>query len=207
LLNFVIFSSKVETRRRDYPLLLVKSVYVSFSFRILHPTPNSKSSVFLSEFWIPIVVVFWRENNMSSNSDAAAATVHAHGRLAMLAAHLLPSQLTHHGALHPLHLSSQLPPPPNLAGTLTVVDERTGKKYQLHVSKEGTVKASEFKKVTQSSSLKIFNFDLCFPRNFQFWKLGIHPFCSFHLCLIFCKMVFFLFLVAWWNHRWVGLWL
>ncbi|KAG5064676.1 hypothetical protein JHK85_005859 [Glycine max] len=84
---------------------------------------------------------------MSSNSDAAAATVHAHGRLAMLAAHLLPSQLTHHGALHPLHLSSQLPPPPNLAGTLTVVDERTGKKYQLHVSKEGTVKASEFKKI------------------------------------------------------------
>ncbi|KHN38302.1 Citrate synthase, glyoxysomal [Glycine soja] len=65
----------------------------------------------------------------------------------MLAAHLLPSQLTHHGALHPLHLSSQLPPPPNLAGTLTVVDERTGKKYQLHVSKEGTVKASEFKKI------------------------------------------------------------
>ncbi|KAG5053347.1 hypothetical protein JHK87_005545 [Glycine soja] len=84
---------------------------------------------------------------MSSNSDAAAATVHAHGRLAMLAAHLLPSQLTHHGALHPLHLSSQLPPPPNLAGTLTVVDERTGKKYQLHVSKEGTVKASDFKKI------------------------------------------------------------
>lgn len=102
---------------------------------------------------------------MSSNSDAAAATVHAHGRLAMLAAHLLPSQLTHHGALHPLHLSSQLPPPPNLAGTLTVVDERTGKKYQLHVSKEGTVKASDLKKVNFLLIHEIFNFDLCFLRN------------------------------------------
>lgn len=163
MLNFVIFSSKVETRRRDYPLLLVKSVYVSFSFRILHPTPNSKSSVFLSEFWIPIVVVFWREN-MSSNSDAAAATVHARGRLAMLAAHLLPFELTDHDALRPIPLSAQLPPT-NLAGSLTVVDDRTGKKYQLQVSKEGTVKASDLKKVNFLLIHEIFNFDLCFLRN------------------------------------------
>ncbi|KAH0651945.1 hypothetical protein KY285_031366 [Solanum tuberosum] len=39
-------------------------------------------------------------------------------------------------------------PPPNLKGNLTVIDERTGKKYQVPVTKEGTVKAIDFKKIT-----------------------------------------------------------
>ncbi|KAH0654584.1 hypothetical protein KY289_032262 [Solanum tuberosum] len=39
-------------------------------------------------------------------------------------------------------------PPPNLKGNLTVIDERTGKKYQVPVTKEGTVKATDFKKIT-----------------------------------------------------------
>ncbi|KAG4961940.1 hypothetical protein JHK84_039032 [Glycine max] len=90
---------------------------------------------------------------MSSNSDAAAATVHARGRLAMLAAHLLPFELTDHDALRPIPLSAQLPPT-NLAGSLTVVDDRTGKKYQLQVSKEGTVKASDLKKISTGKNDK-----------------------------------------------------
>ncbi|WVY92053.1 hypothetical protein V8G54_037567 [Vigna mungo] len=81
---------------------------------------------------------------MANNSDEAFAVL-ARGRLAMLAAHLRPFELTDHDVLHPLLLSAQFLPS-NLAGTLTVVDDRTGKKYQLQVSKEGTVRASDLKK-------------------------------------------------------------
>lgn len=33
------------------------------------------------------------------------------------------------------------------AGTLTIVDNRTGKKYEIGISEGGTVKATDFKKV------------------------------------------------------------
>jgi len=97
-----------------------------------------------------------------SNNPEEAMTVVARGRLAMLAAYLRPSELADHDVLHPLALSAQFLPL-NLAGTLTVVDDRTGKKYQLQVSKEGTVRASDLKKVfISSSSMKSFNFYLFF---------------------------------------------
>ncbi|QCE01688.1 citrate synthase [Vigna unguiculata] len=82
-----------------------------------------------------------------SNNPEEAMTVVARGRLAMLAAYLRPSELADHDVLHPLALSAQFLPL-NLAGTLTVVDDRTGKKYQLQVSKEGTVRASDLKKIS-----------------------------------------------------------
>jgi len=74
----------------------------------------------------------------------------ARNRLSTLTAHLLPSPTTSSAALlHPLHLSasSGISPPSNVKGTLTVVDERTGKKYSIEVSPDGTVKANDFKKV------------------------------------------------------------
>lgn len=73
----------------------------------------------------------------------------ARNRLATLAAHLFPSDAAATAAIQPFHLSaaSGASPPGNLKGTLTVVDERTGKKYQIDVSPEGTVRASDFKKV------------------------------------------------------------
>lgn len=70
--------------------------------------------------------------------------------MATLAAHLLPSDATSAAAiLHPHRLSAPTGdlPPANLKGTLTVVDERTGKKYQIEVTPDGTVRASDFKKV------------------------------------------------------------
>ncbi|KAJ6680312.1 CITRATE SYNTHASE [Salix purpurea] len=39
-------------------------------------------------------------------------------------------------------------PPGNLQGALTVIDERTGKKYRIPVSQDGTVKSSDFKKIS-----------------------------------------------------------
>lgn len=37
--------------------------------------------------------------------------------------------------------------PGNLSGSLMVGDSRTGKKYEVKISEEGTVKATDFKKV------------------------------------------------------------
>ncbi|KAK7385942.1 hypothetical protein VNO78_31939 [Psophocarpus tetragonolobus] len=91
---------------------------------------------------------------MSNNLDASSnSNVLARGRLAMLGAHLIPSELPHHDILQTLPLSAQLPPP-NLAGTLTLVDDRTGKSYQLQVSKDGTVKASDLKKISAGQNDK-----------------------------------------------------
>lgn len=45
--------------------------------------------------------------------------------------------------------SAALSPPPNLKGALKIIDERTGKKYQVPVTEEGTIKATDFKKVSK----------------------------------------------------------
>ncbi|XP_015973188.1 citrate synthase, glyoxysomal [Arachis duranensis] len=90
---------------------------------------------------------------MSTNSETA--TVVARGRLAMLTAHLRPSSADDvASALQPLRLSVQSSPPPNVKGTLTVVDERTGKKYTIEVSAEGTIKATDLKKITTGKNDK-----------------------------------------------------
>lgn len=78
----------------------------------------------------------------------------ARGRLAVLATHLstIPADppLTFSDVLEKSCVSSQslVPPPPNLKGSITIVDDRTGKNYQIPVSEDGTVKATDFKKVT-----------------------------------------------------------
>ncbi|RYR45537.1 hypothetical protein Ahy_A07g031372 isoform A [Arachis hypogaea] len=90
---------------------------------------------------------------MSTNSETA--TVVARGRLAMLTAHLRPSSADDvASALQPLRLSVQSSPPPNVKGTLTVVDERTGKKYTIEVSAEGTIKATDLRKITTGKNDK-----------------------------------------------------
>lgn len=83
------------------------------------------------------------------STDSESTTMLARGRLAMLTAHLLPSSYTETTTDHvlPHRLSAQSPPSTTLNGTLTIVDERTGKKYQVEVSQDGTVRASDFKKV------------------------------------------------------------
>ena len=77
----------------------------------------------------------------------------ARGRLAVLTTHLLTSSAdppqSFSEILDKSYVSSQslVPPPPNLKGSIVIVDERTGKKYQVPVSEEGTVKATDLKKV------------------------------------------------------------
>ncbi|KAA8526241.1 hypothetical protein F0562_008020 [Nyssa sinensis] len=76
----------------------------------------------------------------------------ARGRLAVLSAHLSAS--IESGSFSPIletscvSAQSGVAPPSNLKGWLTIIDERTGKKYQIQVSEEGTVKATDFKKIT-----------------------------------------------------------
>ncbi|CAL9770444.1 unnamed protein product [Musa acuminata subsp. burmannicoides] len=98
---------------------------------------------------------------MESRSDPSAL---ARGRLAVLCAHLAANR-SFGGFSSVLERSPTLShedarPPGNLGGSLTVIDERTGKKYALPVSTEGTVKATDLKKITAGKNdkgLKIYD--------------------------------------------------
>ncbi|KAK6938622.1 Citrate synthase [Dillenia turbinata] len=89
----------------------------------------------------------------------------ARARLAVLTAHISPSceeSVYFPPIVEKSSVSSDfaVQPPGNLKGTLTIVDERTGKRYQVQVSEEGTVKASDFKKITTGKNdkgLKIYD--------------------------------------------------
>nr|GME07603.1 citrate synthase, glyoxysomal-like [Ipomoea batatas] len=81
----------------------------------------------------------------------------ARGRLAVLSAHLAVSASINHDApaLEASVVSATaLAPPPNLRGSLTIIDERTGQRYQVQVSEEGTVKAADLKKITTGKNDK-----------------------------------------------------
>lgn len=83
----------------------------------------------------------------------------ARGRLEVLSAHLSPSP-DHSGAastgiLQYAGCSAAVAPPTNLKGSLVLIDERTGKKYQVEVSEEGTIKATDFKKVSQNRTQRL----------------------------------------------------
>ncbi|KAH7571573.1 hypothetical protein JRO89_XS04G0081300 [Xanthoceras sorbifolium] len=93
-------------------------------------------------------------------SMVESSSTRARGRLGVLSAHLAApvglNRDTTTTAIEPWCVSAQstVMPPGNLNGTLTVVDERTGKKYQITVSEDGTVKASDFKKITTGKNDK-----------------------------------------------------
>lgn len=103
---------------------------------------------------------------MERRSDLA---ILARGRIAVLSAHLAvgpASPASRSGILPPILEASPVSaqdivrPPGNLGGSLTVVDERTGKKIELKISEEGTVKAADFKKIktgNQDKGLKLYD--------------------------------------------------
>lgn len=84
----------------------------------------------------------------NGNSSAVAR-----GRLAVLSAHLAASlDVSDSTASKLLDTSgvssvSALAPPPNLKGALTIIDERTGKRYPVQITEDGTIKATDLKKV------------------------------------------------------------
>ncbi|KAM6549836.1 hypothetical protein CsatB_021512 [Cannabis sativa] len=94
---------------------------------------------------------------MSRVTTESPVTVRS--RLAVLSAHLdavsfEPNDLS--SSLEPHCVSSRTPiqPPGNLKGSLSIVDERTGKKYLVQVSEEGTIKATDLKKITTGGNDK-----------------------------------------------------
>lgn len=86
----------------------------------------------------------------------------ARGRLAVLAAHLAaPSDHRAAAILESSACSAAVAPPPYLKGSLTLIDDRTGKKYHVQVSEEGTVKATDLKKVSPNFHLITSVFQVC----------------------------------------------
>ncbi|KAM0019687.1 putative transferase [Helianthus debilis subsp. tardiflorus] len=87
------------------------------------------------------------------------SSVIARSRLAVVSAHLsacvesndiIPAVLDQ----SPVSAQVFVAPPVNLKGSLIILDERTGKKYKLPVSDEGTVKATDLKKITTGNNDK-----------------------------------------------------
>jgi citrate synthase len=76
----------------------------------------------------------------------------SHGRLAVISSHI--SALTGGRAglaqleRSPVLARDLVAPGRNLGGSITVVDGRTGKKYEIKVSDEGTIRTTDFKKVS-----------------------------------------------------------
>lgn len=86
------------------------------------------------------------------------STVAARGRLAVLSAHLSAcvESIDFTPVLESSCTSAQVfvSPPPNLKGSLVIADERTGKKYKVQVTEEGTVRATDLKKITTGNNDK-----------------------------------------------------
>ncbi|OWM73312.1 hypothetical protein CDL15_Pgr001426 [Punica granatum] len=89
---------------------------------------------------------------LESAMSGADFSLTTRGRLGVLSAHLAAAIDRRELEAAPLIEASctlaqnSISPPGNLKGTLTVVDERTGRTYQVAVSEEGTVKATDLKK-------------------------------------------------------------
>ncbi|CAG7905361.1 hypothetical protein BRARA_D00223 [Brassica rapa] len=75
-------------------------------------------------------------------------------RLAVLSAHLEVSDQVLPPAIEPWCTSGASEPHGSLKGSLTIVDERTGKKYQVPVAEDGTVKSIDLKKITMGKDDK-----------------------------------------------------
>jgi citrate synthase len=81
-----------------------------------------------------------------------------HGRLAVISSHIAASTGGRAGLAQlersPVSVQDSMAPGRNLGGSITAVDGRTGKKYELKVSDEGTIRAADFKKITTGPSDK-----------------------------------------------------
>jgi hypothetical protein len=84
----------------------------------------------------------------SSSSASSAALSAAHlNRLAVLSGHLQHSPCSSHQSLARFHASSLPTGKISQKDSLTVVDNRTGKSYDIPISEGGTIKATAFKQV------------------------------------------------------------
>lgn len=88
---------------------------------------------------------------LAAPTDSMDRTDPARGRLAVLSSHLPGAAVEGADSAAALERSQvSAAPPGTRAGVLAVVDTRTGKRYEVKVSEDGTVRATDFKKVTSS---------------------------------------------------------
>ncbi|KAK1393373.1 Citrate synthase [Heracleum sosnowskyi] len=80
--------------------------------------------------------------------DNSSSSAIARSRLSVISSHLFASSAAADSILETSVVSAAVPPPPNVNGSLTIVDDRTGKKYGIQVSDHGTIKATDLKKIT-----------------------------------------------------------
>ncbi|KAJ3692101.1 hypothetical protein LUZ60_012451 [Juncus effusus] len=87
-----------------------------------------------------------------SNSNFTHSVSSARGRLAVISSHIASSTGARNGPelveMFPTSVQDMNGPAKNLGGSISLIDQRTGKKYEFKVSDEGTVKATDFKKIT-----------------------------------------------------------
>jgi citrate synthase len=76
----------------------------------------------------------------------------APGRLAVISSHIAALSGGRAGLTQlerwPVSARDVVAPGRNLVGSITVVDGRTGTKYEIKVSDQGTIRATDFKKVS-----------------------------------------------------------
>ena len=93
--------------------------------------------------WVSAMESVWEEETGDSLLSSGAK------RLTILRGHLESGSSISSRSLEAVTTSAEIAPKfSGGAGTLTVVDNRTGKKYEFDISEGGTVKATDFKKVS-----------------------------------------------------------
>lgn len=95
---------------------------------------------------------------MESTQNSSSSAV-ARSRLSVISSHLFASSSAADSILQSSVVSAAQLPPTVTGGSLTIVDDRTGKKYQIQVSDHGTIKATDLKKVLLLYITSTVNFD------------------------------------------------
>ncbi|CAK9314705.1 unnamed protein product [Citrullus colocynthis] len=131
LLNASYFEGKGEEEDEDRETVFRRAkLKFLFGFRFYTFDPSASSS------------------KMPTDMELSPSNV-ARNRLAVLAAHLLePPVMGSSLEAHCVSARTRVAPPEILKGRLSIVDERTGKRYQVEISEEGTIKATDLKKIT-----------------------------------------------------------
>ncbi|KAG9132063.1 hypothetical protein Leryth_022508 [Lithospermum erythrorhizon] len=76
---------------------------------------------------------------------------YSRNRVAILSGHLGAASID---SSEQIEAFPVLSPPPQVNGELTIIDQRTGKRYQIQVSQDGTIKAADFKKISTGNGDK-----------------------------------------------------
>ena len=116
------------------------------------------------------------EVSLNRSDTAASMSSSTMKRLSILQGHLEAGGSPASPMLEAFTVSAETAP--NFSGgsgTLTVVDNRTGKKYEFEISEGGTVKATDFKKVSVQGAQFCLNDNLGFTSVLSWYFILLIP--------------------------------